>query len=376
MSGIYLHIPFCKQACHYCNFHFSTSLKYKAEMVNAITNEIYLRKEYLSSTNLTSIYFGGGTPSILDKEDLGKIFSVLSEYYDWDESTEITLEANPDDLTSSKLKDLKNIGINRLSIGIQSFDQTDLSFMNRAHNAREAERCIKEAQDLGFENISADLIYGSPTTSNDIWMSNMEKMISFDIPHISAYCLTVEQGTALHHFVNTGKSQPVDEAKATLQFNMLIAHLKQNGYDHYEISNFGKPGRYAVHNTNYWMGVPYLGIGPAAHSFDGQTTRSWNLAHNPKYIATIKEGSLPIEHEVLSEKERYNEFVLIRLRTKWGIDLKTLDDSYSQFKNHFLKNINQFIDDGSVIKKDESYILTNQGKHLADRISMELFSDE
>lgn len=375
MSGIYLHIPFCKQACHYCNFHFSTSLKYKTEMIDAITKEISLRKDYLPETNLKSIYFGGGTPSILNKSDLESIFSALSKNFTWDESTEITLEANPDDLTSSKLKDLKDIGINRLSIGIQSFDQADLSYMNRAHNAQEAERCIKEAQDLGFENISADLIYGSPTTSNETWLLNMEKMVSYNIPHISAYCLTVEQETALHHFVKTGKSQPVDEAKATIQFDMLISHLEKHGYDHYEISNFGKPGKYAIHNTNYWLGIPYLGIGPAAHSFDGQSTRSWNLSHNPKYIANLKGDTLPIEHEVLSEKEKYNEFVLIRLRTKWGIDLKTLNKSFHQFSNHFQKNISQFIDDGKIIKKDDSYVLTNQGKHLADRISMELFVD-
>lgn len=373
MSGIYIHVPFCKQACHYCNFHFSTSLRYKDEVIASIVKEIELKKDFLSQKGLSSIYFGGGTPSLLRKKDLNQILSALALIYNWDESTEITLEANPDDLSEANLRDFKEEGINRLSIGIQSFDQTDLTFMNRAHNAQEAERSIKLAQDLGFENISGDLIYGSPTTSNEIWRSNIDKMIAFGIPHISAYCLTVEEGTALHHFVSTGKSKPVDDVKASEQFDILISELEHSGYDHYEISNFGRPNNYAVHNTNYWMGVPYLGIGPAAHSFDGLSTRSWNVAHNLKYISTLKENKLPVESEVLSDKEKYNEFVLIRLRTKWGIDTQTIDQSFPQYADHFSRNIFQFVKNGKVIDQNGRYVLTNEGKHLADRISMELF---
>lgn len=375
MSGIYIHIPFCKQACHYCNFHFSTSLRNKDGVIEAIVQEIELRKDYLADTSLKSIYFGGGTPSLLNQKDLDKIFTALSSIYTWDDATEITLEANPDDLNNENLTNFKNVGINRLSIGIQSFDQADLEFMNRAHNAHEAESSIKKAQDIGFQNISADLIYGSPTTSDATWQKNIDKMISFDIPHISAYCLTVEQDTALAHFIKKGKSQAVDETKASLQFEMLIEKLEKSGYDHYEISNFGKPNRYAVHNTNYWMGVPYLGLGPAAHSFDGQLTRSWNIAHNPKYIAELQNETLPIEYEILSEKERYNEFVLIRLRTKWGIDSETLNNSYPQFADHFYQKIEHFIAEGSVILLDTTYVLSKTGKHFADRISMELFID-
>jgi oxygen-independent coproporphyrinogen-3 oxidase len=375
MSGIYIHIPFCKQACHYCNFHFSTSLRYKDEMINAIVKEIQLRRDYLPSIDLKSIYFGGGTPSLLNQRDLELIFQALASIYSWSDQTEITLEANPDDLSRSNLANFKNIGINRLSIGVQSFDQADLTYMNRAHNAKEAEESIKTAQDVGFSNITADLIYGSPTTSNLTWNKNMDKMISFNIPHISAYCLTVEQGTALHHFVKTGKSQPVDDEKASIQFEMLMSKLKQKGYDHYEISNFGKPESYAIHNTNYWMGIPYLGIGPAAHSYDGQSTRSWNVAHNPKYISALLADTLPIEYEVLSEKEKYNEFVLIRLRTKWGLDRKLLLHTFPKFMDHFDRRIGAFLAEGTVEKCGESYILTTKGKHMADRISMELFMD-
>jgi len=344
-------------------------------MIKAILSEINLRKDYLPSKKLDSIYFGGGTPSLLSKKDLDEIFNALSKIYSWNKDTEITLEANPDDLDLSTLQDLKNLGINRLSIGVQSFNQADLSYMNRAHNAKEAERCIKLAQDVGFENITADLIYGSPTTSDDTWNSNINKMLSFDIPHISAYCLTVEEGTALHHFVKTGKSKPVDEEKASAQFEMLISRLEDSGYDHYEISNFGKPEAYAVHNTNYWMGAPYLGLGPAAHSYDGESTRSWNIAHNPKYIAKLKEGVLPIEHEMLSEKDKFNEYVLIRLRTKWGIDFDLVKTKFPQFLNHFQTGITKFIKLGQVSKIEEVYVLTKKGKHLADRISMELFVD-
>ena len=344
-------------------------------MIKAIVKELDLRKDYLQSKDLTSIYFGGGTPSLLNEKDLDLIFTKLASMYNWTNATEITLEANPDDLNKSNLQTFKKAGINRLSIGVQSFDQEDLTFMNRAHDAEEAKICIKLAQDAGFENISADLIYGSPTTSNETWHNNIETMTSFGIPHISAYCLTVEEGTALHHFVSTGKSRPVDDEKASTQFEMLIAHLENSGYDHYEISNFGYPDNYAVHNTNYWMGIPYLGIGPGAHSFDGQATRSWNLAHNPQYIKQINNNNLPIEHETLSDIERYNEFILIRLRTKWGIDLKTLENSYPQFAKNFQQKISLFIDQGQVILNNHTYVLTTEGKHLADKISMELFEE-
>lgn len=374
MSGIYIHIPFCKQACHYCNFHFSTSLKYKSEMVDAIVREIKIRAEYLEDKNLKSIYFGGGTPSLLSVLELNKIFETLSKIYNWTSNTEITLEANPDDLSQDKISELKSTGINRLSIGIQSFNQNDLEYMNRAHTATEAEHCIKKAQDVGIQNITADLIYGAQSSSDKIWENNINTLLAFDIPHISAYCLTVEPGTALHHFVSTGKSKPVDEAKAMSQFDTLISMLNEQGYEHYEISNFAKQGHYAIHNTNYWLGSPYLGIGPSAHSYDGKSVRSWNIAHNPKYMKAISNLTLPIEHEKLTTVDQYNEMVLIRLRTKWGLNLQNITEQFPQFLDHFKKSIATHLQKGNITKQDGSYILTSKGKHFADRISMELFA--
>jgi len=348
-------------------------MKYKDDMVKAICKEIDLRKDYLANKELTSIYFGGGTPSLLSKSDIDTIFNQLAKYYNWTDQTEITLEGNPDDLSKEKLAIFKNSPINRLSIGIQSFSQEDLIYMNRAHNDQEAEYCIKAAQDVGLINISADLIYGSPTTSDDTWNKNIEKMISFDIPHISAYALTVEEGTALHHFINTGKRKAVEEATAARQFDILMDQLDGAKYDHYEISNFAQKDHYAVHNSNYWLGVPYLGLGPAAHSFDGDKTRSWNLAHNAKYINTINDNNLPIEDEVLSDNDAYNEFVLIRMRTIWGIRLTDLQSKFPKYLDHFHKSILPFLTSDHVIEKDGRYTLSNTGKLIGDKISMELF---
>ena len=344
-------------------------------MVDAICREIELRKDYLTHKTLTSIYFGGGTPSLLSNENLDQIFNALSKQYNWAPDAEITLEANPDDLSTEKLKIFSQSPINRLSIGIQSFAQADLEYMNRAHNAQEAEHCIKNAQDIGLTNISADLIYGSPTTSDATWIENIDKMLAYDIPHISAYALTVEEGTALHHFVNTGKMKPVDESVAANHFDILMDRLNDGGYDHYEISNFAKKDHYAVHNSNYWLGVPYLGLGPAAHSFDGNSTRSWNISHNPKYIKSIKENKLPIEHENLSLADTYNEFVLIRLRTIWGIDINDLEAKFSEQKDYFIQKIQPYLESKHVSLIEGVYKLTNSGKLIGDKISMELFVD-
>jgi len=348
-------------------------MKYKSHVVDAICREIELRKNYLPTTSLDSIYFGGGTPSLLSQNELEQIFTTLARYYSWSDKTEITIEANPDDLTTNKLTELVASPVNRLSIGIQSFDEADLQYMNRAHSATEAQRCIRDAQDVGLTNISADLIYGSPTTCDKTWEDNITKMIDLQIGHISAYALTVEEGTALHYQVASGKSQPVDDVKAATQFQVLIEALKREGYDHYEISNFAKPDHYAIHNSNYWLGKPYLGLGPAAHSFDGRRIRSWNISHNPKYIKGIAEEVLPIEHETLSDIDAYNEYVLIRLRTIWGIDLLELAQKFGSKADHFKMEIQQFVDRDLVVIDSDVYRLTDSGKMMGDKISMEVF---
>ncbi len=369
MSGIYIHIPFCKQACHYCDFHFSTSLKLKGALVASLVQEVEMRKDYLVDKMLTSIYFGGGTPSLLDGEDLELLFNKIYELFDLKKGAEITLEANPDDLNVEKLKMLKDTPVNRLSIGIQSFSEADLRFMNRAHSSREAHQCIELAQAHGFENLTVDLIYGSPTTSDEQWIQNMDYLIDYKIPHLSCYCLTVEDRTALAHMVKTGKVANVNDEQASRQFDMLIDKMTSNGFEHYEISNFAKPGWHAIHNANYWKGKPYLGIGPSAHSYNGKS-RQWNVANNSRYIKGISNRELPFEIEQLSHEQRYNEYIMTGLRTKWGVEISKMEEA---FRPHFLREIKSFLEEGQVIEKNGNYTLSQKGKHLADRIAMELF---
>ncbi len=379
MSGIYIHIPFCKQACHYCNFHFSTSLKYKSQMIDAILKEIDLQKNYLADKNLETIYFGGGTPSLLDERDLNLFFEKINQIFEVKKDAEITLEANPDDLTLEKLRMLKSTPINRLSIGVQSFSEIDLKTMNRAHNVMEAESCIQNAQSLGFDNLTVDLIYGSPTTSNNQWETNVQKLFDFEIPHLSCYCLTVEPGTALDHFVKKGKAQPVDDEKAAHQFEVLMQMMEANGYDHYEISNFAKPGKYARHNSNYWSGKSYLGVGPSAHSFDGKS-RQWNIANNALYIKAVEFEGMEssnlrprFEKEILSSEQQYNEYVMTALRTMWGCDLGKIKTWGNDFEKHFLKSSEFFVQNETMEKDGDHFILTKKGKLLADNIAMEMF---
>ena len=373
MSGIYIHIPFCKQACHYCNFHFSTSLKYKNELIAALLQEIELRKGYLPTQKIETVYFGGGTPSLLSADEIQQIFEQLNRFYHIEADAEITLEANPDDLLPAKIQALKQTPVNRFSIGVQSFDGEDLAFMNRAHNAAQAENCIRLTQEAGFENLTIDLIYGAPTTSHQKWQRNLQKAIDFDVPHISAYCLTVEPKTALAHFVAIGKASKVDEEQAAQQFEVLVETLTQAGFRHYEISNFGKPNWESKHNSSYWKGKPYLGLGPAAHSFDGQFTRQWNVAHNQQYIKAIAAGTVPKEVEVLTASERFNEYIMTSLRTIWGCDLKKVKQEFgAALCGHLLKEIRLFVKQGLLQQKGDFLVLTNQGKFLADGIISEL----
>lgn len=372
MAGIYIHIPFCKQACSYCNFHFSTSLKNKKPLIAAICEEIKLRKDFLGQTELETIYFGGGTPSLLDEEDLNMIFNELLRFYTWKVGIEITLEANPDDIDAQKVALFRKYNINRLSIGIQSFFEEDLVFMHRAHNSLQAERCIQIALDGGIDRISADLIYGAPTTTNEMWEKNIEKMISFDIGHISSYCLTVEDKTQLGHLVKTQKIKPMDEKKAEEQFLILMNRLHTAQFDHYEISNFAKEGQLAVHNTNYWRLKPYLGLGPAAHSYR-QNERSWNIANNAQYIKLLNENQLPTTFEKLEQNEHYNEYIMTSLRTKWGVDIDKIKQYGSKYLIAFEDIAQKYINQGDIYVSQGNYTLTQQGKLFADRIAMDLF---
>jgi putative oxygen-independent coproporphyrinogen III oxidase len=374
LAGIYIHIPFCKKACHYCNFHFSTSLKQKENLLNALLIEIDLQKDYLNGADIETIYLGGGTPSLLSIKDLDVLFKKLSSHFNIVDKAEITLEANPDDLSDDYLRDLKHHSpINRLSIGIQSFSEDDLLWMNRAHNAIEAKACIEYAQDVGFENLTVDLIYGSPTTTDVQWLKNLKTVFSYDIPHVSCYSLTVETGTALHTMVKKGKAAPTDEEKSARHFEILMAEMKRYGFIHYEISNFAQPDNFAQHNSNYWRGVPYLGLGPSAHSFNGKS-RQWNIAHNTQYINSLNDKTLPFEIETLTPTQQYNEYVITTLRTIWGSDPSIISQKFGKnYLTHFNKNILQFVQNETVMTDGKKYYLTDEGRMLADRITMELF---
>ncbi|MGV4413031.1 radical SAM family heme chaperone HemW [Chryseobacterium sp. T1] len=371
---IYLHIPFCKQKCSYCNFHFSTSLKLKDDMLSAIRKELALRHHELQDKTLTSLYFGGGTPSILEIDDIKALLDDIQKYFQFDNNIEITLEANPDDLDQKFLKALSTTEINRLSIGTQSFFEEDLKLMNRAHNASEAESSIKRAQDLGFENLSIDLIYGSPTSDFNIWKQNLQKIIDLDVPHVSSYALTVEPKTALHQWILTQKIKAPDEAEQNDEFYYMTDFLKQNGFQHYEISNFGKAGFHSKHNSAYWQYQPYLGLGPSAHSYNGGNARSWNIANNPKYIQRLSENQLALETEILSDKDQYNEMLMIGLRTIWGVDLDILNSKFSEeMLSTFRKLIQPKIEKGILKIENQKLIIPEKHWFLADGIASDLF---
>ena len=343
-------------------------------MLLAILKEIDLQHDYLKEAEIDTIYLGGGTPSVLTAKDLNVLFKKIYSTFSISANPEITLEANPDDLSPEYLTELKNATpINRLSIGIQSFSEEDLLWMNRAHNAIEARACIEYAQDIGFDNLTIDLIYGAPTTSDEQWVKNLKIAFEYDIPHISCYGLTVETGTALDSFIKKGKTAPVDEEKSARHFEILMSEMKRFGFIHYEISNFAQPDSFARHNSNYWLGVPYLGIGPSAHSFDG-VSRQWNIANNPKYIKSLYEDIVPFTREDLTDVQRYNEYVMTTLRTIWGCDPSVIDIKFGKtFLKYFNKKVLQYIQNQTVVTDGKKYYLTDTGRLLADRIAMELF---
>jgi oxygen-independent coproporphyrinogen-3 oxidase len=373
LSGIYIHIPFCKKACHYCNFHFSTNHSQKQRVVAALIKEIELRKNYLPSNKIESIYFGGGTPSILTQVELNSIFNEIYKYFDVSEDAEITLEANPDDLNINRLKELKISPINRLSIGIQSFRDEDLIWMNRAHSAIEAKESIRKAKEFGFDSLSIDLIYGTPNLSNEAWKENILQAIDLGVNHISSYCLTVETKTALSHFIEKGKIDPLSEEQASQQFNLLIETLEQNAFEQYEISNFAKNGKYALHNTNYWMNKPYLGIGPSAHSFN-QKERSWNIANNIVYAEAIEKNELPLETEVLSIANKLNEYVMTSLRTKWGCSLDYIETNFGyKYAAQIAQQAYPHIEKKYLINEGHTLFISREGKFFSDGIASDLF---
>lgn len=371
MPGIYLHIPFCKQACYYCDFHFSTSLKKKSELVDALCHELVLRKSELSGT-VETIYFGGGTPSLLTKEELELIFKTIYENFTVSKNPEVTLEANPDDLTEEKIIQLAVSPINRLSIGIQSFFEEDLKLMNRAHNAEEAEHCLTLATKY-FDNVSLDLIYGVPGMTTARWKQNIEKALSFGIPHISSYALTVEPKTALDSFIKKGIVPPINEELAEQHFQTLIDTLTRKGFVHYELSNFGKDGFFSQNNTAYWQGKPYLGIGPSAHSYDGNN-RSWNVRNNTLYIKSIKKDELPSETETLSKTDRYNEYVMTGLRTMWGVSMEKVERDFGKkYLDYLLQQAQKHIENHLLFLDGDLLLVTQKGKFLSDGLSADLF---
>ena len=371
MAGIYIHIPFCKKACHYCNFHFSTKLDLVDTMTEVIIKELDQRHSYLNTSGIETIYFGGGTPSVLSAESIDNILSAIKKYYALTDSAEISLEVNPDDISTSYLSALKDIGINRLSIGVQSFYQKELEFMNRSHDAEQALQSIIDIKNY-FDNFSVDLIFGGQFTEGSNWENNLAKVIELDIPHLSCYSLTIEEDTVFGNWLKHDKLQAIDDDIQRQQFITTADTLEAHGYLHYEISNYAKPNMLAKHNTNYWKEKPYLGLGPSAHSYDGKT-RQWNPSHNTKYITAINNQDRCYHEEALTIQDKYNEYILTGLRTMWGLDMERINSFGHQYQAHLTKVLETQINEGSVSTKDNHIYLTREGKLYADNVAQEFF---
>ena len=376
MGGIYIHIPYCKTKCHYCNFYSLASRKYFDDILSALSREVEIRAGFLPSRDIQSIYFGGGTPSLVSAPQLAKLLQTIHQHFRVDDHAEITLEANPDDLSHDAIRDYKNTGINRLSMGVQSFHDDELAYLNRIHSSRQAIESIEAARKNGIENVTIDLIYGLPNSNSQKWQENLNMLKKLKIPHLSAYALTVEPGTALHHFIRKGKINAPADDMFLEQFDQLLHFADEYGYEHYEISNFCRNGQYAKHNTAYWFGKPYLGIGPSAHSFDGKQ-RTWNIAHLKKYLDGIKSAKPDMQKEVLTLNQHYNEFVMTRLRTSWGVSLKELKERFpAQFVKGFIQALQKYLEKGLVYQKGDAIMLSRQGIMVSDAIISDFFMDE
>ena len=373
MAGIYIHIPFCRRACHYCDFHFTTNLKNTDSLVESILKEIELQKDYLNGESISTIYFGGGTPSLLPSSDIEQILTKIRRFHSVEKGSEITLEANPEDLSIEKLTELKSIGINRLSLGTQSFIDSELKWMNRMHTAKQATEAIKNAQNLGFNNISIDLIFGLPDQTKEDWQLNLDAALKLNVQHISSYGLTIENKTVLGNRVKKGLEKQPDDTLATEFFKMNMRVLPENGFEHYEISNFAKEGFISRHNSSYWRGIPYLGLGPSAHSFNGNS-RQWNVKSNAAYVSNISVGKSFFEIEKLTATDQLNEQIMIGLRTKWGVQKAKVEaikpGSWNQLMSNLIPEENQLF-----IVNDTSIRLSAAGKLVADRLASDLFFD-
>lgn len=374
MAGIYIHIPFCKTRCHYCNFFSMASLRYKEEFLKTLKEEIVLQIDYLEDQSVNTIYFGGGTPSLMSAAEIEELLKLIGHHYDVRPDAEITMEANPDDVSADWLKQISSItSINRFSLGIQSFHDKDLSYLNRIHSGADAEKAIRSLQVHGFTNLSIDLIYGIPGLSDDDWMQNLNKFIEYDIPHLSAYSLTVEEKTPLYQFIAKGKVQAPEENVSIGHFNSLLAFMDEHDFIHYEISNFAREGYYSKHNSLYWTGGHYLGLGPSAHSYNGYSRR-WNKASLKAWLSLKEYYSESFEEEVLSRDERYNEYVMTSLRTIWGCDIDVIKNEFGQeYAEYLLRGISQFIREEKLEMRKNSIFLTNKGKLFADGIASDLF---
>ncbi|MCF8275623.1 MAG: radical SAM family heme chaperone HemW [Flavobacteriales bacterium] len=373
MAGIYIHIPFCRRACHYCDFHFTTNLSNADQLVAAIVKEIEIQKNYLYGETISTIYFGGGTPSLLPTKQIERIIQTIGTFHSVENDLELTLEANPEDLSLEKLKDLKSIGINRLSLGTQSFIDAELKWMNRMHTAEQAIECIKVAQQIGFDNISIDLIFGLPSQSVKDWNFNLATALSLNVQHISSYGLTIEAKTVLGNRVKKGTQEAPDDEVAAEFFRMNMEFFPSNGFEHYEISNFAKEGFISRHNSSYWRGVPYLGLGPSAHSFNG-TSRQWNVRSNAAYLNSISTEKTFFKTEELSEIDRLNEQIMIGLRTKWGVEKAKMEQIRSDSWKILVSEVARQEPENYIV--DESTIrLSEIGKLFSDKLTSDLFFD-